>query len=110
MQYLVEAENIDGLIPMKDVPDYINHIVIPSYEELIKMESEKKIRGGLLAGQRAGAFVMDASSPEEMGKMLKAIPFWGMVKWKVTPLQSFQSALEQDGHIAKMLSGQMPES
>jgi hypothetical protein len=106
MQYLVEAENIDGLIPMKDVPDYINHIVIPSYEHLIKLESENKIKGGLLAGQRAGAFVMEASSPEELGKLLRAIPFWGMVKWKITPLQSFKSALEQDGYIAKMLSGQ----
>ncbi|MFZ0183335.1 MAG: hypothetical protein WBV92_02020 [Nitrosotalea sp.] len=106
MQFLVESENIDGLIPMKDVPDYINHIVIPSYEQLIKLESENKIKGGLLAGQRAGAFVMDASSPEELGKMLRDIPFWGMVKWKVTPLQSLKSALEQDEHIAKMLSGQ----
>jgi hypothetical protein len=106
MQYLVEAENIDGLIPMKDVPDYISHIVIPSYEYLINLESENKIKGGLLAGQRAGAFIMDASSPEDLGKTLKAIPFWGMVKWKVTPLQSFKSALEQDGGIAQMLSGQ----
>lgn len=105
MQYLVEAENIDGLIPMKDVPDYINHIVIPSYEQLIKLESENKIKGGLLAGQRAGAFVMEASSHDEIGKILRTIPFWGMVKWKITPLQSFKSALEQDGHIAKMLSG-----
>ena len=106
MQYLVEAENMDGLIPMKDVPDYINHIVIPSYEQLIKLESENKIKGGLLAGQRAGAFVMEASSSEDLGKLLRSIPFWGMVKWKVTPLQSLKSALEQDGHIAKMLSGQ----
>ena len=106
MQYLVEAEYIDGLIPMKDVPDYINHIVIPSYEQLIKMESENKIKGGLLAGQRAGAFVMEASSHDEIGKILRAIPFWGMVKWKIIPLQSFKSALEQDGKIAKMLSGQ----
>lgn len=105
MQYLIEAENIDGLIPMKDVPDYISHIVVPSYENLIKLESENKIKGGLLAGQRAGAFIMDASSPEELGKTLRSIPFWGMVKWKVTPLQSFKSALEQDGNIAKMLSG-----
>jgi hypothetical protein len=105
MQYLVEAENIDGLIPMKEVPDYLNHIVIPSYEQLIKWESENRIKGGLLAGQRAGAFVIDASSNEELGKMLKSIPFWGMVKWKITPLQSFKSALEQDGNIAKMLSG-----
>jgi hypothetical protein len=105
MQYLVEAENIDGLIPMKDVPDYINHIVIPSYEHLIKLESENKIKGGLITGQRAGAFVIEASSNEELGNTLRSIPFWGMVKWKVTPLQSFKSAMEQDGKIAKMLSG-----
>jgi hypothetical protein len=105
MQYLIEAENIDGLIPMAEVTDYLSHIVIPSYEQLIKWESENKIKGGLLAGQRAGAFVIDASSNEELGKLLKGIPFWGMVKWKVTPLQSFKSALEQDGNIAKMLSG-----
>ncbi len=91
---------------MKDVPDYISHIVVTSYEQLIKLESENKIKGGLLAGQRAGAFIMDASSPEELGKTLKAIPFWGMVKWKVIPLQSFKSALEQDGAIARMVSGQ----
>jgi hypothetical protein len=71
MQYLVEAENIDGLIPMKDVPDYLNHIVIPSYEQLIEWESENKIKGRLLAGQRAGAFVIDASSNEELGKILE---------------------------------------
>ena len=106
MQYLVEAENIDGLIPMKDVPDYINHIVIPSYQELIKLESENKIKGGCSLACQEGAFVVEASSNEELGKMLKSIPFWGMVKWKITPLQSFKSALEQDGHIAKMLSGQ----
>ncbi|MGI0102551.1 MAG: hypothetical protein ACREA7_08160 [Nitrosotalea sp.] len=56
------------LIPMKDVPDYINHIVIPSYEQLIKLESENKIKGRLLAGQRAGAFVMDAPSTKILEK------------------------------------------
>jgi len=106
MLFLVRAENIDGLIPMKDVPDYISHIVIPSYEQLIKLESENKLKGGLVAGQREGAFIIEASSNDELGKVLRSIPFWGMVKWKVTPLQTLKSALEQDGNIAKMLSGQ----
>lgn len=101
MQYLVEAENIDGLIQMKDVPDYVNNIVLPSYEMLIKLEGEGKIMGGLIAGQRAGVFVIDAESNEDLGKKLRSIPFWGMVKWKTTPLQSFTSALEQDGAIVK---------
>jgi hypothetical protein len=101
MQYLVEAENIDGLIQMKDVPDYVNSIVIPSYDLLIKLEEEGKIKGGLIAGQRAGVFVIDADSNEDLGKKLRSIPFWGMVKWKTTPLQSFKSARTQDGEIVK---------
>ena len=105
MQYLVEAENIDGLIQMKDVPDYVNNIVLPSYEMLIKLEGEGKIKGGLLAGQRAGVFVIDAESNDDLGKKLRSIPFWGMVKWKTSPLQSLTSALEQDGAIVKAFSG-----
>ena len=105
MQYLVEAENIDGLIQMKDVPDYVNNIVLPSYEMLIKLEGEGKIKGGLLAGQRAGVFVIDAESNDDLGKKLRSIPFWGMVKWKTTPLQSLTSALEQDGAIVKAFGG-----
>ena len=101
MQYLVEAENIDGLIQMKDVPDYVNNLVLPSYELLIKLEEEGKIKGGLVACQRTGVFVIDAESNEDLGKKLRSIPFWGMVKWKTTALQSFKSALEQDGDIVK---------
>ncbi len=101
MKYLVEAENIDGLIQMKDVPDYVKNLVLPSYELLIKLEEEGKIRGGLIAGQRAGVFVMEADSNEDLGKKLRSIPFWGMVKWKTTALQSFKSAFEQDGGIIK---------
>lgn len=100
MQYLVEAENIDGLIQMKDVPDYVHNLVLPSYEMLIKLEQEGKIKDGLVAGQRAGIFLIDADSNEDLGKKLRSIPFW-MVKWKTTPLQSFKSTLEQDRSIIK---------
>lgn len=105
MQYLVEAENIDGLVQMKDVPDYVTNLVLPSYEMLIKLEEEGKIRGGLIAGQRAGVFVIDANSNEELGEKLRSLPFWGMVKWKTTALQSFKSGLDQDGKIIKALAG-----
>ena len=105
MQYLVEAENIDGLVQMKDVPDYVTSLVLPSYELLIKLEKEGKIKGGLIAGQRAGVFVIDADSNDDLGKKLRAFPFWGMVKWKTTALQSFESALKQDGSIIKAFGG-----
>ena len=105
MQYLVEAENIDGLVQMKDVPDYVSGLVLPSYEMLIKMEEDGIIKGGLIAGQRAGVFVINADSNDDLGKKLKSLPFWGMVKWKTTALQSFKSALEQDRDLVQAFEG-----
>ena len=105
MLYLVEAENIDGLVQMKDVPDYVTSLVLPSYELLIKLEGEGKIKGGLIAGERAGVFVIEADSNDDLGKKLRGFPFWGMVKWKTTALQSFKSALDQDGMIIKAFGG-----
>ncbi len=58
------------------------------------MADEKKLTGGILAGQRAGAFVIDAQSNEEVGTILAGLPFWGLVKWDVKPLQSIRSAIE----------------
>jgi muconolactone delta-isomerase len=49
-----------------------------------------------LAGQRAGAFIIDAQSNEEVGAILADLPFWALVKWDVTPLQSIRSAIERD--------------
>jgi hypothetical protein len=60
------------------------------------MADEKKLTGGVLVGQRAGAFVIDAQSNEEVGTVLGNLPFWGLIKWSVTPLQSMRSAIERD--------------
>ena len=47
----------------------------PSLEALSKMVDDKKT-GGVFAGQRMGAFIIDASSHEEVGKILASLPFW----------------------------------
>lgn len=77
MQYLVEAENIDGLVQIQDVPDYVKNLVLPSYELLIKLEDEGKIKGGLVAGQRTRVFVIDVDSNEDLCEKFRSIPFWG---------------------------------
>ncbi|MEK7203920.1 MAG: hypothetical protein AAB254_00280 [candidate division NC10 bacterium] len=53
--------------------------------------SEKKILGGgLPIGDRAFVFVAEASSNEELDRMLREIPMWGSLKWHVTALQTFE--------------------
>ncbi len=66
-------------------------MVLPSFEALAKLEEQKKILGGgIVAGARAGAFVVDVSSNTELNQLLQGLPFWGVVKWTATPLQTFR--------------------
>ncbi len=99
MHFLVRGEFVEANIagkPMEEAISWIEAAIHPSLEMLDKATREKKISGGLLAGVRAGAWIMEASSGEEIGKFLRDLPFWAALKWDVVPLQSFASAIEQD--------------
>jgi hypothetical protein len=42
---------------------------------------------------------MEASSNEEADQLLRNIPAWGVLKWKVTPLQSFGGRATQERKV-----------
>lgn len=97
MRYLISAEGIDvGLLPPQQFAQYLEQMVIPSHEALTKLEAEKKIlAGGVLVGARGGVALVEAESNEEVDRLLMSLPFWSMVKWTVTPLNSFRSRATQ---------------
>ena len=96
MLYLVTGEWVeDPTVSGEEFPALWEQMVRPSLEALSKMVDEKKT-GGVFAGQRMGAFIIDASSHEEVGTILASLPFWSRLTWNVTPLQSFRSAIERD--------------
>ena len=96
MLYLVTGEWVeDPTVSAEEFPALWEQMVRPSLEALSKMVDEKKT-GGVFAGQRMGAFIIDASSHEEVGRILASLPFWSRLTWNVTPLESFRSAIERD--------------
>ena len=54
------------------------------------------LAGGLKVGARAFVFIAEAESNEKLDRMLREIPFWGMLKWEVTPLESFETRAEEE--------------
>jgi hypothetical protein len=95
MLYLVTGEWVeDPTASAEEFPTLWEQMVRPSLEALSKMVDDKKT-GGVFAGQRMGAFIIDASS-HEVGKTLASLPFWSRLTWNVTPLESFRSAIERD--------------
>ena len=79
-------------------------VVMPGHEAIINLKSEGKIlAGGNPVGERAIAFIVAADSPKELDSLLMKIPFWGITKTKVTPLQDFEDRRDQDQQAAEQM-------
>ena len=98
MKYLVIGDYIDPgpLLPPAQAGQMLENVVLPSMDMLSKWEADHKILGGICVGERRGVFVVEAESNEEVDKMLESLPFWGLLKWNVTALNSFASRAAQD--------------
>ncbi len=99
MQYLVTGEFVEANTagkPKEEVGAWVEAVIHPGLKTLDKMVREGKVTGGAAAGARVLHFILDASSGEEVGKILRSLPLWGALRWTVTPLQSFRSAVKQD--------------
>jgi len=99
MWYHVKAEFVEENIagkPMEEIISWIEMVIHPSLEMIEEWIQDKKLVGGIIAGERVGVFLLEASSHEEVGMMLRSLPFWGAMRWAVAPLQTPRSAIEQD--------------
>ena len=106
MQYLVTMEFVDPgpLLPPQQVVGMMRQAVLPGHEALNNLKSEGKIvAGGFPVGERAIALIIESDSPEELDSVLYGIPFWGIVKTKVTPLQGFEDRREQDRQFTEQM-------
>jgi muconolactone delta-isomerase len=106
VQYLVTQEFVDPgpLLPPDQFARMGRMSVLPGHEALINLKSEGKvIAGGFPVGERAIAYIVEADSPKELDALLQEIPFWGIVKTKVTPLQDFEDRRDQDRQFIEQL-------
>jgi len=99
MQYLVTMDFIDPgpLLPPQQFLQMARTAVLPGHEVIIKLKSEGKVlAGGFPLGERAVAFMIEPDSPKELDSLLQGMPYWGIVKTKVTPLQDWEARHDQD--------------
>ncbi len=99
MKYLVVGSGGPGFAYPKEAVKVLEEIILPSFDQLVKLEKKKQIlAGGLPVGERAFVFIVEASSNDEVDQMLRKIPMWGSLDWEVTALQTFagRAAMERD--------------
>jgi muconolactone delta-isomerase len=111
VRYLVTVESVEvgPLLPPQQVAGIIRTAVLPTSEALSSLESEGKIRGGVVAGAREAAFILDAESNEEANQILEGLPAWGLAKFKLTPLLSFETRREHDRQLLEGLEASLQQ-
>jgi muconolactone delta-isomerase len=97
MLFLVRGENIDSgyLLPPEQTMQAVEQAAVPSFQQMAQWEQQGKVKGGVHPGERAGAFVIDVESYEELDSMMNHLPFFGLVKWEVKPLMPFAAIARQ---------------
>lgn len=105
MLFHVEAEFIEtgALLSQEQFQSMLKEAIVPSLDLLAEWEEQGKISGGVFPGERAGTFVIDATSPEELSILLTSIPFWGIHKWNVKALQSWKSASKREHALLEQM-------
>jgi muconolactone delta-isomerase len=102
MKYLVMATEGPGFASPEEAVELLETEVLPTFDELIRLEEGKKIlAGGLPVGERAFVCIMDAASNEELDDILRDLPLWGSLEWEVTPLQSFANRASKESEFVK---------
>jgi len=97
MLFLVIGENIDAgyLLPPEQTLQVVEQAVVPSFGMLGQMTEQGKVTGGLYPGERAGGFVIEVDSFEELDSIMNHLPFFGIIKWTVKPILPFGTIAQQ---------------
>ncbi len=104
MKYLVVGSGGPGFAYPEEAVKVLEEIILPSFDQLVKLEKKKTIlAGGLPVGERAFVFIVEASSNDEVDQILRRIPMWGSLDWEVTALQTFAGRAAQERSIVKEL-------
>lgn len=104
MLYLVTWEYVETgpALPAEKVSGMLRGAILPSLAMLSEMEGKGKLRGGVRAGERGSAMILEASSNDDVSAVLHSLPFYSLMKFTVVPLQSFASRLKEEEAGAKM--------
>ena len=105
MLYLVSASEVPGFASPEEALEALENMVIPAFEALMRLEAEHKIlAGGVPLGDRAFVFIVEAASHDEVDRLLRGLPMWGVLKWDVMALQTFAGRADQEREFVQRLS------
>lgn len=105
--FLVTSSEGPGFAAREEVAEVLEKGILPTFDMLMELKAKKKIvTGGLPVGSRTLYLIIEADSNNEVDRMLRDIPAWGVFSWEVTPLQSLEGRAEMERQILKALKSE----
>ncbi len=102
--YLVIGSEGPGFTSPQQAIQILENGILPTFEAIQKLKAEGKvITGGLPIGDRAFVMIVQASSNAEVDRILRSLPAWSALEWKVKALQSFKGRADQERQILDQL-------
>ena len=102
--FLVTTSEGPGFTAPEEVAEVLEKGILPTFDRLLELKAKKKIvAGGLPAGSRMLYLLVEADSHDEIDRMLRDLPAWGVFSWQVTPLQSLEGRAAMERQILRSL-------
>ena len=91
MQFAVIAHSVDG----SNAPPQVAIGLVKQTFQMVNSNQDPRIKAAYpFAGERAGIFIVDVKSGDELQELLSGLPFSGIVKMEVHAISSVQAALK----------------
>jgi hypothetical protein len=104
MQYLVHGQGGPGYTSPEEGLEVLEEGILPTFEHLIGLEKDRKIlAGGTPVAERAIVFIVEASSNDEVDRLIRDIPAWAVMDWQVTPLQTLSGRADKEREVVGQL-------
>ena len=102
--FFVKTSEGPGFSAPEEVAVVLENGILPTFAMLKELRAKKKIVAmGLPAGSRSIYMIVDAQSHDEVDRMLRKLPAWGVFSWHVKPLQSIDGREQMEREILKSL-------
>lgn len=102
--FMVKTTEGPGFASPDEVAQVLEMGILPTFDMLLELKAKKKIiAGGLPAGSRTIYLLVEAENHDEVDRMLRGLPGWGVFSWKVTALQSLEGRAKLERENLKAL-------
>ena len=113
MLYLTQFEYVEPgpVFSPEQVTNMVENAIASSLDAVVRYQEEGKIlAAGVIAGSKGSAMILDVADNNELSTTLQSLPFWSIMKVKVTPLQAFSERAEQEKAAVAYLKSPAGES